>query len=93
MDWSPKPAAKAHPGFESQASMPIFERGDCLLMLFKDLPAGMFRRPNGLVYTKLAEPLFAALKEEELAPEEYNAVSITGGKPIKIEDEEECIEW
>ena len=51
-------------------------------MLFKDMEPGLFRRLEGFVLVKVEDP-----------PEDFNAVYLTSGKKIKIEDEEEVENW
>lgn len=58
------------------------------MLKFKDIPPGLFRR-KGLVYSKLEKEVI--LKDEETKA--ANAVSITGGKLVTIEPDEEVENW
>lgn len=58
-------------------------------MKFKNTPPGLFRNTDGIIYSKLTTPL----SDKEKPEETFNAILITSGRPVNIDDNTEITEW
>lgn len=61
-------------------------------MTFRELKPSLFRRSNGLVYSKLTNPVSPCSNNSNGEEKEtYNAILITSGELYNIDEKEEVI--